>query len=271
MKKTRKQLKRSDDNGEGKLYAEDEPRFYTRQQLIDAGYKNPRHEEVPSVTTIISAKRKGIGFDIWLGNQPSYKAAAKYRDYRARIGLAVHKSIAELLLKRRTRAGRGCKMFLLNFKTFAKDYKLEADQVEKVIYNSIRGYAGTKDFRGWVTPPGEKRIKVIIDWKTTKSKQPLSHKPQASAYWEAERAGVQEIWIVYFKRQKKFLRGQITRISVAEAKYHFDCGFMPCVGCWKYDHPNRIKIRRTKRGGRMTHISSIMLKAPIKKTNKKRR
>jgi len=265
MKKTHQ---KTNDLGEGKLYAEDEPRFYTKSQLQEAGYKNPRHEEVPSVTTIISAKRKGIGFDIWLGNQKSYRAAARYRDYRGQIGLAVHKSIAELLLKGRTRATKGGKMFLWNFKTFAKQYQIEADQVEKIIYNAERGYAGTKDFRGWVTPPGEKRIKVIIDWKTTKHKQNLTHKPQAAAYWEAERAGIKEVWIVYLKRQKKFTKGQITRVSIAEAKYDFDCGFMPCVGCWKYDHPNRIKVRRTERGGRLTHISSIMRKAPVKKPRK---
>lgn len=253
---------------ENKLYLEDEPRFYTKSQLEEAGYKNVRHEEVPSVTTVISAKRKGIAFDIWMGNQKSYKAAVKYRNYRANIGLAVHKAIAQLLLRRRVRAPKGGKMFLLNFKTFAQTYKIQADQVEKIIYNSIRGYAGTKDFRGWVTPPGEKRIKVVIDWKTTKHKHPNEHKPQGAAYWEAERSGVKEVWIVYLKRQKKFLRGQITRMSIAEAKYEYDSGFVPCYGMWLHDHPNRVKVRRTKKNGRMVHISSILTKAPVKKARK---
>lgn len=266
MKKSLKKTAKPNGNGEeNKFYQEDEPRFYTKSQLEDAGYKNVRHEEVPSVTTLISAKRKGLGFDIWLGNQKSYKAAVKYRNYRANIGLAVHKSIAELLTKGKTRTPKGGKLFLQNFKTFCKVYDCKPDQIEKVIYNSVRGYAGTKDFRGWVTPPGGKRIKVIIDWKTTKSKQPFSHKPQAAAYWEAERSGVKEIWIIYLKRQKKFMPGQITRFSAEEAKYHFDCGFVPCLNAWQYDHPNRIKVRRVTRGGRLVHISSVLTKLPVKK------
>ena len=57
-------------------------RWYTRRSKLD--WK-------PSVTSIISgAVDKGKGFEMWLGNQPSYEAACEVRDAAAKRGTLVH-------------------------------------------------------------------------------------------------------------------------------------------------------------------------------------
>ena len=57
-------------------------RWYTRRSKLN--WK-------PSVTSVIGGTiDKGKGFEMWLGNQPSYDAACKVRDEAARRGTLVH-------------------------------------------------------------------------------------------------------------------------------------------------------------------------------------
>ena len=53
----------------------------------------------PSVTTIIgNTVHKGIGFEMWLGNHPSYKIACEERDAAASRGTEVHELAERYML-----------------------------------------------------------------------------------------------------------------------------------------------------------------------------
>tara|TARA_Y100001963_G_scaffold101479_1_gene139595 strand:- start:939 stop:1775 length:837 start_codon:yes stop_codon:yes gene_type:complete len=51
----------------------------------------------PSVTTVLSCLGKGKGFEMWLGNSPSYEHAMEYGLEAAKIGSIVHWYIMKLL------------------------------------------------------------------------------------------------------------------------------------------------------------------------------
>ena len=61
-------------------------RYYTQRKLR----KGEKADYLMSVTTWENAIDKGVGFNRWLGNSPSYDAAMDYANKRAWVGTATH-------------------------------------------------------------------------------------------------------------------------------------------------------------------------------------
>lgn len=255
-------------------YQDEEPRFYTREQLAFAGFRKVRHEKVPSVTTIMQAKAKGFGFQLWLGNAKSYRAAKRHKDKRADIGLAVHHMIANHFNGVRVRRLPGTKRYFENFLSFVAAYQPKAKAVEKIVYQPDLGYAGTTDFVGTVLGRVErtaakvrqaqlplfavKPIRVLIDWKTTKTKHPKEHQPQAAAYRAAFDQGVAEVWVVYLAKRREFRPSQIMRITPEQADRAFHA-FEHVFEVWKWENDWQEElVRRAPSKSRLTPVRSII-------------
>ena len=58
-------------------------------------YKKNGLEWKPSVTSVLQCVSKGVGFEKWLGDQPSYKEACDIRDKSASLGTNIHNYIEE--------------------------------------------------------------------------------------------------------------------------------------------------------------------------------
>ena len=67
-------------------------RFYA-----DGEVEHDKRVYRPSVTSITASLPRGIGWDKWLGNSPSFELAMKYADERAFIGTMTHILIEKLL------------------------------------------------------------------------------------------------------------------------------------------------------------------------------
>lgn len=77
------------------------------------------------------------------------------------------------------------KQDILGFVRFAQDYKLTPIALEYPVY-SLKGYAGSLDFVGYVTPPKEtERVLAIIDWKSNRNEFYENYEVQLKAYVDA--------------------------------------------------------------------------------------
>tara|TARA_R110002020_G_scaffold128392_5_gene287791 strand:- start:1017 stop:1802 length:786 start_codon:yes stop_codon:yes gene_type:complete len=136
----------------------------------------------PSVTTIIGgAISKGIGYDTWLGNQPSYKAACEERDEAAARGTFVHNSVEQLIQGQELKISEEipnyeeiCK-HLMSFERFWKEQEVEVVGTELFLYNEDVPWAGTPDIIAYV-----KGHLSIIDLKTGNYYK--SHEVQLNMY-----------------------------------------------------------------------------------------
>ena len=147
-------------------------RFY----LIDGKY-------YPSVTTILQAYPKGIGFYRWLTTNGNWQEAEKVRDQAGDRGARVHNSILQLIKGKQLRlmtAKKDERIFteeewkaIMAFKNFWEDFKPTTLDCEKIVHSEKFGYAGTADWIGTIEITGKdkkkKRCLTIIDWKTSKS------------------------------------------------------------------------------------------------------
>ncbi len=162
----------------------------TRHTSNQRWYKIRSSDWKPSVTTVIGgAIAKGIGFEKWLGNHPSYDIACEFRDKAARRGTFVHES-AEKYLKGETvvvpedieSREEICK-HLMSFEKWANDYKgsrtglgyINILEQEVFLIDKDMPWAGTPDIIGHF---GEKLI--IIDLKTGDPHK--SHEIQLNMY-----------------------------------------------------------------------------------------
>jgi hypothetical protein len=208
---------------------DEEPRFYTALQLLEAGHKDVRHERVPSVTTILRAKDKGFGYHKWLGDQPSFAKALKVRGKRADIGLAVHQMIEQLAKGQSVKPIKGTKMFMKNYHAFDNAYSgFQVMESEKIVYEPKLGYAGTLDRICW------SREHILIDWKTSKHAYKKDWLLQLAAYWHATGRIAKEAWVVKIEKSSKFRERQIIRFTRRDLITGFRI-FKHVFEVWKYD------------------------------------
>lgn len=100
----------------------------------------------PSVTTILNVIAKGVGFDQWMGNQPSYKAACEERDVAGKRGTIVHESIEKLLKGEEVEApNEEISKHLMCFKKFYDENDIEVLDQEIFLISPDYGFAGTPD------------------------------------------------------------------------------------------------------------------------------
>lgn len=121
-------------------------------------------EYFPSVTSIGKAKSKGEGYDRWLGNAKSFKAACEYRDYRRDIGLLIHQRATGFYNHRDPGKYRTHRGYMESLRKFLDIYKVRPVAAEEKLINRKQGYGGTLDLLASVQ--GDVRKVGLIDYKT---------------------------------------------------------------------------------------------------------
>ncbi len=133
----------------------------------------------PSVTTIIGdTLSKGKGFEMWLGNHPSYKIACEERDKAADRGTLVHE-LAENYMNGEVVESDNeeiCK-HLMSFEKFWLDNEVQLIETELFMWHKDVPWAGTCDI---IAKIGGKYC--IIDIKTGNYYK--SHEIQLNMYAE---------------------------------------------------------------------------------------
>lgn len=168
-------------------------RFYSPFPTDDEGqiiedFPLDQRQFAPSVTTIIDKTvPKGKGYDIWLGNSPSYEHAQDYGAQAATHGTAIHSLIQQLLegdtvevegdfYDRDTKVELGSQesKALMGFKQFYDEYKPETIAVEEMMWHTRS--AGTLDYLCWIDSES-----WLIDFKSGKP-YPKQHELQLTGY-----------------------------------------------------------------------------------------
>ena len=109
-------------------------------------YRIPGEKWIPSVTTILNVIAKGIGYEQWLGNQPSYKAACEVRDEAAERGTIVHDSIEKLLKGESIEpVNDEIAKHLMCFTKFYAENDIEVIDQELFLIDPNYDFAGTPD------------------------------------------------------------------------------------------------------------------------------
>ena len=133
----------------------------------------------PSVTTIIGETlHKGKGFEMWLGNHPSYKIACEERDKAADRGTEVHE-LAEKFMHGETVESDNeeiCK-HLMSFEKFWRENEVQLIDTELFMWHKDVPWAGTCDIIAKIN--GQY---AIIDIKTGNHYK--SHEIQLNMYAE---------------------------------------------------------------------------------------
>jgi len=161
---------------------------------------------VPSVTTFIGATlSKGIGFDKWLGDSPSYSLACEYRDAAARRGTLVHELCEELMIKGTlalpetilSSYGDEVAKRMMSFEEWFKTIKPTVVALEYKLFHESLPYSGTPDIICYIDDE-----LCIIDIKTGAPYQ--SHELQLTCYaqlWNANfpEYPIQKVYGLYLK------------------------------------------------------------------------
>ena len=133
----------------------------------------------PSVTTIIGdTLSKGKGFDMWLGNHPSYKIACEERDIAAARGTKVHELAEKYMHGESIESDNKeiCK-HMMSFEKFWQESEIRLIETELFMWHKDVPWAGTCDI---IAQIGDKFC--IIDIKTGNYYK--SHEIQLNMYAE---------------------------------------------------------------------------------------
>jgi hypothetical protein len=101
----------------------------------------------PSVTTIIgNTIHKGIGFEMWLGNHPSYKIACEERDAAASRGTEVHELAERYMLGDEVSGSTDeINKHLMSFEKFWLEKEVQLIETELFMWHKDVPWAGTCD------------------------------------------------------------------------------------------------------------------------------
>ena len=101
----------------------------------------------PSVTTIIgNTVHKGIGFEMWLGNHPSYKIACEERDAAANRGTEVHELAERYMLGDEVSGSTDeVNKHLMSFEKFWLEKEVQLIETELFMWHKDVPWAGTCD------------------------------------------------------------------------------------------------------------------------------
>tara|TARA_R100001594_G_scaffold111203_1_gene145950 strand:+ start:723 stop:1481 length:759 start_codon:yes stop_codon:yes gene_type:complete len=131
-------------------------------------YKTDGNPWKPSVTSVISSVlNKGRGFEMWLGNQPSYKIACQERDESARLGTAVHSACEAYLKGEVVNGGENewkdeFNKRMMQFEHWVTNVKPEIITLEYQMYHPDVPFSGTPDIIAYIPEKGL----CLIDIKT---------------------------------------------------------------------------------------------------------
>ena len=145
-------------------------------------YKTQNNPWRPSITTILSTVlNKGIAFETWLGNQPSYKIACQERDEAAERGTAVHQACEDYLNGHPingadSKYGDEFNKRMMSFETWVRNIKPEIVALEYSMYHPDVAFSGTCDIVAMLPKKGLS----IIDIKTGSPNE--SHILQLTGY-----------------------------------------------------------------------------------------
>mgnify|MGYP003153214678 CR=1 FL=1 len=148
----------------------------------DRWYKTDSNAWRPSITTVLSTVlNKGIAFETWLGNQPSYKIACQERDEAAARGTDVHKACEDYLNGisidgSDSKWGDEFNKRMMSFEAWVKDIKPKIIALEYSMYSPNVPFSGTCDIIADIPKKGLS----IIDIKTGQPNE--SHILQLTAY-----------------------------------------------------------------------------------------
>tara|TARA_B100000424_G_scaffold258149_1_gene239734 strand:+ start:144 stop:1046 length:903 start_codon:yes stop_codon:yes gene_type:complete len=183
----------------------------------DIQEKKENRTFLPSVTTILGAMNKGIGYDMWLGNSLSYKHAMEYANELADIGSAVHALCMRMvwgeevdtridfinhdgsIMKLDDRVNKR----LVGFIDFIKDYRPRFVATEISLFNPLKDDDGEIVF-DWAGQADDIIMvdgkRILLDIKTGKEYQ--SHSLQLTAYkmlWDSifPDMPIDELWALY--------------------------------------------------------------------------
>ena len=133
----------------------------------------------PSVTTVIGgAINKGIGYEMWLGNHPSYKIACEERDAAAARGNEVHELAEQYMLGHKVSGSTNeINKHLMSFEKFWQDNEIELIATELFMWHADVPWTGTCDIIAKVNDNYS-----IIDIKTGNYYK--SHEIQLTMYAE---------------------------------------------------------------------------------------
>lgn len=216
-------------------------------------------EYYPSVTTILQALAKGIGFNKYMFSKTEVEAKQELEE-AGLAGSKIHNAIEQLIAGRQFNyqdieyvddkgmAHRGLTPEEANkLKTFIRwwhEYQPRVFASEKIVYSKTHKYAGTMDFIGTIkegkidkkskTP--DKDLWFIIDWKTSGGIYP-SYEMQVTSYAQAEME----------MTEKKIDKVAILRIGTRhKAGYEFKIldnisgpyrAFLGVLNAWRYENP----------------------------------
>tara|TARA_R100001244_G_scaffold114397_1_gene84764 strand:- start:554 stop:1441 length:888 start_codon:yes stop_codon:yes gene_type:complete len=180
-----------------------------------------------SVTTIENAMSKGLGFDMWLGNSPSYSLAMDYGMERADFGTMIHALCMYLGWGKTIDCDKGfynhrkgnvlpigskAKKSLQAYIDWYKENNVELVATEISLYNPIKDdegfiypYAGTADILCKINGK-----LCLVDIKTGKEYQ-KTHELQLTAYkmlcdslYSNEIGTIDEMYCLYLKDSGKY-------------------------------------------------------------------
>ena len=145
-------------------------------------YKTGNNPWKPSISTILgNVINKGIAFETWLGNQPSYKIACQERDEAANRGTIVHQACEDYLNGAEINGstnnlGDEFNKRMMSFELWVKNIKPEIVALEHSMYHPNVDFSGTCDIIADIPKKGLS----IIDIKTGQPNE--SHILQLTGY-----------------------------------------------------------------------------------------
>ena len=235
-----------------------EQKFMVKRQDTPIG-RVYRHEDedtgekadIYSVTTILNVIDKGIGFNKWLGNSPSYEIAMDYANERAEIGTMVHAFCSLLSWNMEVDTANGwedrnhvkhnvpdeAKKRLLAFIDYFKAERPIMISSEIMLFNPLikdtwmqYPFAGTADMTYMTSKDNEAQM-VMCDIKTGKE-HPKLHALQLTAYkilWDSlygeEQGKIDVLKVLYLRSNGKY--------KLVEYPYVPDA-FYECVSLFEY-------------------------------------
>ena len=208
----------------------------------------------PSVTTVLNIVDKGIGWNKWLGNSPSYESAMDFAREAALVGSIVHDFIDQMThgqtIELPTENGEHTthsryidtktleshdiwprrKLIQKRLMAYQKFHAVRfIDMLASEIMLFAEDFAGTADFVGHIKF-GKKEPLVLIDYKT--GKEYADHQLQLSGLkiaWDLAFPDnpIEEIFCLYLTE-----RGSFTL-----KRFEFDPeGWEHALGLWTWDH-----------------------------------
>lgn len=193
----------------------------------------------PSITTVLSlVLNKGIAFETWLGNQPSYKIACQERDEAAARGTAVHQACEDLLNGKSidgtdSKWGNEFNKRLMSFELWVENIKPTIVALEHSMYSNNVPFSGTCDIVADIPNKGLS----IIDIKTGQSNE--SHGLQLTGYkllWDElfPEYPIQKLYGLYLKG------GWITKVEPQFKEYKFEPDVLVNImGLWKWSSKSK--------------------------------